>query len=94
MFLSRRRRDQRAPSSEYDVHNTQPIDVPPQSPTVPQMTQENYHSAYGVGAQARYVSAVFYLLRCVSDSVDRTLRIPIHILLLQLQRRDIHPVTG
>jgi len=54
MFLSRRRRDQRAPSSEYDVHNTQPVDVPPQSPTVPQMTQENYHSAYGVGAQARY----------------------------------------
>jgi hypothetical protein len=96
MFLSRRRRNQWAPSSEYDAHNTQPVDVPPQSPTVPQMTQENHHSAYGVGAQARlgrYVSAMFYLLCCVSDSVDRTLWIPIHILLLQLQRRYIHPAA-
>jgi len=49
MFLSRRRRNQRAASSEYGVDNTQPVDVPPQSP---QMTQENHHSSYGVGAQA------------------------------------------
>src|ERR1700733_7213776 len=94
MFLSRRRRSQWALSSEYDVHNTQPVDVPPQSSTVPQMTRENHHSAYGVGARAsprRFVSAVFYFLRCISDSVHRNLLIPIHILLLQLQRRYIPP---
>ncbi|KIM79222.1 hypothetical protein PILCRDRAFT_823815 [Piloderma croceum F 1598] len=48
MLLSRRRRNQWAPSSEDYVHNNQPS----QSPTVPQMTQENHHSSYGVGAQA------------------------------------------
>lgn len=86
MFLSRRRHNQWTPSSEYDVHNVQPVDVPPQSPTVPQMTQEHRYSSYGVGEQAppkRYVSAMFYLC-CVSDSVHRTLRIPVHTL-LQLQ---------
>jgi hypothetical protein len=96
LFLSRRRRNQRAPTSEYGEHNTQLVDVPPQSPTVPQMTQENHHSAYGAGARAsprRYVSAMFYLLCCISDSVHRTLLIPIHTLLLQLQRRDIHPAV-
>jgi hypothetical protein len=76
MFLSRRRHNQWALSSEYGVHNTQPVDFPSQSPTVPQMTQENRLSAYGVGARAtaaqasprRYVSAMFYLLRRISDS--------------------------
>jgi hypothetical protein len=93
MFLRHPRRSQRAPSSEYDVQNIQPVDVPP---TVPQMTQENHHSAYGVGAQARprlYAGAIFYLLQCVSNSLHRTPRIPIHTLLLRLQRWDIHPAA-
>jgi hypothetical protein len=68
MFLSRQRRNQLGPSSEYGVQNTQPVDVPTQSPPVLPMTQENHHSSYGVSAQIRpkrYVSAIFYLLCCV-----------------------------
>jgi len=94
LFISRRRRNQWASSSE---RNTQPVDVPPQSPAVPEMTQENHHSADGVGAQAlpkRYVRAIVCLLLYVSDSVHRTLRIPIHTLLLQLQQRVIRPAAA
>jgi len=54
MFLSRRRRNQWAPSSEFEVQNTQPVDAPLQSPPVPPMTQENHHSSHGVGAQIRF----------------------------------------
>jgi len=60
------------------------------------MTQENRQPAYEAGALARpklYVSAIYYFIHCGSDSVHRTLLIPIHTLLLQLQQRDIHPAA-
>ncbi|KIM79221.1 hypothetical protein PILCRDRAFT_823813 [Piloderma croceum F 1598] len=47
---SRQRRNQRAPSSEYSIHNAQPVDVSSQSPPLTLMTQGNHHLEYDAWA--------------------------------------------